>query len=256
MLEWINDPQAWVALATLTALEVVLGIDNIVFISILTGRLPEEEREKGRKIGLFLAMAMRVALLFSISWVMKLEDELFAIAGKGFSGRDLILLVGGLFLIAKATIEIHHKLEGVDEEKGGASKAATFGSVIAQIAMLDVVFSLDSVITAVGMADDIEVMIIAVVISVIVMVVFVNTICDFVERHPTFKMLALSFLVLIGFTLVGESFHLEIPKGYVYSAMGFSLIVEVLNMRIRGKGDPVDLHGPELDDVPSDGDRP
>ena len=243
-MEWISDPQAWIALLTLSFLEIVLGIDNIVFVSILTGKLPEEQRLKGRRIGLLMAMGMRIALLFSISWVMGLKEPWFHIGEHPLSGRDLILLGGGLFLMWKSVTEIHHKLEGAEEERNGG-KAQTFGSVIAQIALLDIVFSLDSVITAVGMANHLAVMVIAVLISVGVMLVFVNPICAFVERHPTVKMLALSFLLLIGFTLVGEAFHVEIPKGYVYFAMGFSVLVEFLNMRLRKGGKPVDLHGPE-----------
>lgn len=247
-LDWIYDPSAWIALLTLTFLEIVLGIDNIVFVSILTGRLPQEQRSKGRRIGLLMAMGMRIALLFSISWVMGLKAPWFTLFEHPFAGRDLILLGGGLFLMWKSTTEIHHKLEGADEdEAGGGSKVSTFGSVIAQIALLDIVFSLDSVITAVGMAQHLPVMVIAVLISVGVMMVFVNPICRFVEQHPTVKMLALSFLLLIGFTLVGEAFHVEIPKGYVYFAMAFSVMVEFLNLRLRKAGKPVDLHGPGPD---------
>jgi predicted tellurium resistance membrane protein TerC len=242
---WVYEPSAWVALLTLTFLEIVLGIDNIVFVSILTGRLPKEQQSRGRRIGLLMAMGMRIALLFSISWVMSLKAELFTLWGHGFAGRDLILLGGGLFLMWKSTTEIHHKLEGSDDGgHGGTGKAVTFGSVITQIAILDIVFSLDSVITAVGMAQHLAVMVIAVLISVGMMMVFVNPICAFVEKHPTVKMLALSFLLLIGFTLVGEAFHLEIPKGYVYFAMAFSVVVEFLNLRLRKSGKPVDLHGP------------
>ena len=244
-MEWIYEPSAWVALLTLTFLEIVLGIDNIVFLSILTGRLPADQRTRGRRIGLLLAMGMRIALLFSISWVMGLKAELFSCWGHAFAGRDLILLGGGLFLMWKSTTEIHHKLEGAEEGVQAGGKAVTFGAVITQIAILDLVFSLDSVITAVGMARDLAVMVIAVLISVGVMLVFVNPICTFVEKHPTVKMLALSFLLLIGFTLVGEAFHVEIPKGYVYFAMAFSVMVEFLNLRLRKAGKPVDLHGPE-----------
>ncbi len=245
-IDWIYDPSAWVALLTLTVLEIVLGIDNIVFVSILTSRLPKAQQARGRRIGLLMAMGMRVALLFSISWVMGLKAELFSLWGHGFAGRDLILLGGGLFLMWKSTTEIHHKLEGSDEVGHGvAAEAVTFGSVITQIAILDIVFSLDSVITAVGMANHLAVMVIAVLISVGMMLVFVNPICAFVEKHPTVKMLALSFLLLIGFTLVAEAFHLEIPKGYVYFAMAFSIVVEFLNLRMRKAGKPVDLHGPD-----------
>src|SRR5712671_6167018 len=243
--EWVDEPQAWVALLTLTFLEVVLGIDNIVFLSILTGRLPQEQRAKGRRLGLLLAMGMRIALLFSITWVMGLEQPWFSLFDHPFSGRDLILLGGGLFLMWKSVSEIHHKLEGAEDQPGTTSRAFTFGAILTQIALLDIVFSLDSVITAVGMAQQIEVMVLAVVISVLVMLAFVNPICAFVERHPTVKMLALSFLLLIGFTLVGESWGMHIPKGYVYFAMGFSVFVEGLNLRLRKAGRPVDLHGPE-----------
>ncbi len=240
MFEWITLPEAWVALATLTALEIVLGIDNIIFISILTGRLPPEHQERARKLGLLLAMGMRIVLLFMLKWVMGLTAELFW----GLSGRDLILIGGGLFLLAKSTMEIHHKLEG-DSESQSAGKAASFSSVLVQIALLDMVFSLDSVITAVGMAKHLPVMILAVVISIIVMLIAVNAIADFVEKHPTFKILALSFLLLIGFSLVAEGFKVHINKGFLYFAMGFSLFVEFLNLRFRKKHKPVHLHGPK-----------
>jgi predicted tellurium resistance membrane protein TerC len=246
MLEWVASPEAWVALATLTLLEIVLGIDNIIFISILSGRLPEEERERTRKTGLLLAMGMRIALLFTLSWIMKLDSKLFGLFGSDISGRDLILILGGLFLLAKSTMEIHHKLEGGHEEKA-SSKAVTVGAVLVQIALLDIVFSIDSVITAVGMAGDfLMVMILAVVISVVVMLVAVNAIADFVEKHPTFKMLALSFLLLIGFSLVAEGLEVHINKGFLYFAMGFSLFVEFLNLRFRSKQKPVQLHGPKV----------
>ena len=245
-LAWTADPQAWISLATLTFLEIVLGIDNIVFVSILTGRLPKEQQSRGRRLGLLLAMGMRVALLFSISWLMSLTAPLFPAFGHQLSARDLILLAGGLFLMWKSVTEIHHKLEGEDDGTGGGGgKALTFSAALTQIALLDLVFSLDSVITAVGMAQHIAVMVIAVLLSVGVMLVFVNPICAFVEKHPTVKMLALSFLLLIGFTLVGEAWGMHIPKGYVYFAMGFSIVVEFLNMKLRKAGKPVDLHGPE-----------
>lgn len=244
-LAWTGDPQAWISLATLTFLEIVLGIDNIVFVSILTGRLPKEQQSRGRRLGLLLAMGMRVALLFSISWLMSLTSPLFPLFGHDLSARDLILLVGGLFLMWKSVTEIHHKLEGEEEDVAGGGKGVTFAAALTQIALLDLVFSLDSVITAVGMAQHIAVMVIAVLLSVAVMLVFVNPICAFVERHPTVKMLALSFLLLIGFTLVGEAWGMHIPKGYVYFAMGFSIVVEFLNMKLRKAGKPVDLHGPE-----------
>ncbi|RUO58702.1 TerC family protein [Pseudidiomarina insulisalsae] len=240
MFEWIFLPEAWIALATLTALEIVLGIDNIIFISILVGRLPEQQRQKARQIGLMLAMAMRIVLLLSIVWVMGLTEPLFSVLGYAFSGRDLILFFGGLFLLGKSTLEIHHSLEGV-EEHTSTSKVATFGAIITQIAVIDIVFSLDSVITAVGLVDYVAVMIIAVVAAVLVMMVSAKAIGDFVDRHPTIKMLALSFLILIGFTLMGEGLGFHVPKGYVYFAMAFSLAVELLNIRVRKRNKPVEL---------------
>ena len=242
-MDWITSTDAWIALATLTFLEIVLGIDNVVFISILTGRLPKEQQAKARRLGLFLAMAMRVGLLFTISLIMALKEPWFHVWGKGLSGRDIILLLGGLFLMWKSVSEIHHKLEGVDHARSGGGKVETFGSVLFQIAMLDLVFSLDSVITAVGMVEHVAVMVIAVLISVGVMIAFVNPICAFVEKHPTVKMLALSFLLLIGFTLVGEACGKHIPKGYIYFAMGFSIVVEFLNLKMKKAGKPVELHG-------------
>jgi predicted tellurium resistance membrane protein TerC len=246
-MEWLADPQIWIAFATLTVLELVLGIDNVIFISILAGKLPAEQQAKARYIGLALALVMRVILLFSLSWVMGLTAPLFTVLGQSVSGRDLILLIGGLFLIAKSTHEIHGSLEG---EEGHASKKvyASFASVIVQIMLLDIVFSLDSVITAVGMVDNIWVMIAAVVISIIAMMLFAGSIGAFVQRHPTVKMLALSFLLLIGVTLIAEGFHQHIPKGYIYFAMAFSVIVEVLNMRLRRKTEPVHLHNPYSDE--------
>lgn len=244
-MDWIYLPDAWVALATLTFLEIVLGIDNVVFISILTGRLPKHEQARARRVGLFLAMAMRIALLFTISLMMKLTQPWVNLFGHELSGRDLILLLGGLFLMWKSVTEIHHKLEGEDGEGSGAGgKTVTYGGVLLQIALLDLVFSLDSVITAVGMVQHVAVMVIAVLVSVGVMIAFVNPICAFVEKHPTVKMLALSFLLLIGFTLVGEAWELHIPKGYIYFAMGFSILVEFLNLRLRRAGKPVALRGP------------
>jgi len=240
-MDWITDPNIWIAFATLTMLEIVLGIDNIVFISILAGKLRAEERERARRVGLSLAMFIRIALLLSITWVMGLTAPLFAALGQEISGRDLILVIGGLFLIAKSTHEIHDKLEG-EEGHGNARVAASFTSVIIQILLLDIVFSLDSVITAVGMADDIAVMILAVVIAVGVMLVSAGPISTFVERHPTVKMLALSFLLLIGVSLIAEGFEQHIPKGYIYFAMGFSIFVEMINLRVRGKAEPVHLH--------------
>ncbi|MDQ3754043.1 MAG: TerC family protein [Acidobacteriota bacterium] len=240
-MDWLADPQAWIGLLTLTVLEIVLGIDNVVFISILAGKLPKEQQAKARNIGLALAMLTRIALLFSISWVMRLTDPLFSVFDFGISGRDLILIFGGLFLIGKSTHEIHGKLEG---EEGSASErvAPSFASVIIQILILDLVFSLDSVITAVGMVDNLWVMVTAVVIAVGFMLVFAGPVSNFVERHPTLKMLALSFLLLIGTMLVAEGFHQHIPKGYIYAAMAFSLFVEMLNLRMRKKpAEPVHL---------------
>jgi len=237
---WASGTEGWIALVTLTVLEIVLGIDNIVFISILAGKLRREDRERARKVGLSLAMFIRIGLLLSITWVMGLTTPLFTL-GKEISGRDLILIVGGLFLIAKSTHEIHEKLEG---EEGGASAkvAASFSAVIIQILLLDIVFSLDSVITAVGMAEQVSIMILAVVIAVGVMLVSAASISAFVEKHPTVKMLVLSFLLLIGVSLIGEGLDQHIPKGYIYFAMGFSIFVEMINLRIRKKSEPVHLH--------------
>ena len=241
-MEWIFDPQAWIAFATLLALEIVLGIDNVVFISILAGKLPAFQQAKARYIGLGLAMVMRIILLFSISWVIGLTAPLFTVFQQEISGRDIILLVGGLFLIAKSTHEIHQRLEG-EEEHASATAAASFSSVIIQILLLDIVFSLDSVITAVGMVDDISIMISAVVIAVLFMMAFAGPIGRFVERHPTVKMLALSFLLLIGMTLIAEGFDQHISKGYIYSAMAFSVFVEILNLNAKkSKTAPVKLH--------------
>ena len=237
---WASGTEGWIALVTLTVLEIVLGIDNIVFISILAGKLRSQDRERARKLGLFLAMFIRIGLLLSITWVMGLTTPIFTI-GKDISGRDLILIIGGLFLIAKSTHEIHEKLEG---EEGGASAkvAASFTAVIIQILLLDIVFSLDSVITAVGMAEQVSIMILAVVIAVGVMLVSAGPISAFVEKHPTVKMLALSFLLLIGVSLIGEGLDQHIPKGYIYFAMGFSIFVEMINLRVRKKSKPVHLH--------------
>ena len=240
-MEWIADPQAWIALATLTVLEIVLGIDNIVFIAVLAAKVPEAERQRTRRVGLLLAMVTRIALLFSLTWLMGLTTPLFHLFGHGFSGRDLILILGGLFLIGKSTVEIHEKLEG-EHDHAAKNGTATFASVVVQIGLLDVVFSLDSVITAIGLADQLFIMVTAVVIAVVVMMVFVNPISDFVDRRPTIKMLALSFLLLIGFTLVGEGLGLHIPKGYIYFAMAFSAFVEMLNLKLHdhkhGTGKP------------------
>ena len=237
---WTSTADGWVALLTLTALEIVLGIDNVVFISILSSKLPPGKRETARKVGMFLAMFIRIALLLSITWVMGLTEPLFHVLGSGVSGRDLILIVGGLFLIAKSTHEIHLKLEG-DEESGATGRVVSLAGVIVQILLLDIVFSLDSVITAVGMADHVAVMIAAVVIAVAVMMLSARAVSRFVEQHPTVKMLALSFLILIGVSLIGEGWGHHIPKGYVYFAMGFSLFVEMINLRVRAKSGPVHL---------------
>jgi predicted tellurium resistance membrane protein TerC len=237
---WTSSVDGWVALFTLSVLEIVLGIDNVVFVSILAGKLPPDQRERARKLGMFLAMFIRIGLLGAITWVMGLTATLFTMFGHNVTGRDLILIVGGLFLIAKSTHEIHLKLEG-DEAGGAGRQAASFGSVIFQILLLDIVFSLDSVITAVGMAEHLAVMIAAVVIAVAVMMLAARVVSDFVERHPTVKMLALSFLLLIGMSLIGEGWGQHIPKGYIYFAMGFSVFVEAINLRIRAKNVPVHL---------------
>ena len=228
-----------IALVTLTALEVVLGVDNVIFISILAGKLPAEDQARARRLGLLAAMVMRILLLFSLAWIVRLTEPLFTL-GRGFSGRDLILLGGGLFLIAKATIEIHEKLEGTEGERS-ARVAPSFSAVILQIMVLDIVFSLDSVITAVGMAESITVMVIAVVLAVGIMMISARTVSEFVQRHPTVKVLALSFLLLIGMSLVGEGLGTHISKGYIYFAMGFSVFVEAINLRVRGHGTPVGL---------------
>ncbi|MEX0617781.1 MAG: TerC family protein [Pseudohongiellaceae bacterium] len=234
MFEWIATPEAWVALGTLIALEIVLGIDNIIFISILVGRLPEHQRDKARKLGLGLAMLARLALLFAIVWVMGLVEPWFSVLGHQISGRDIILIVGGLFLLGKSTREIHDSFE-IDGEGQTPGKTRSFFSVMAQIAALDLVFSLDSVITAVGLVDHVSIMVIAIVTSVIVMLLAANAIGRFVDENPTIKMLALSFLLLIGFTLVIEGFEVHVPKGYIYFAMAFSVGVELLNIRLRKK---------------------
>ena len=246
-MDWITDPQIWIAFATLTVLELVLGIDNVIFVSILSGKLPEKQQPKARFIGLALALIMRVVLLFSLTWVMGLTAPLFSVWTQQVSGRDLILIIGGLFLLFKSTHEIHGSLEG---NEGHASKKvyASFAAVIVQIMLLDIVFSLDSVITAVGMVDNIWIMISAVVISIIAMMLFAGSIGSFVQRHPTIKMLALAFLLLIGVTLIAEGLHQHISKGYIYFAMAFSVFVELLNIRLRRKTRPVRLHNPYSDD--------
>ncbi len=243
MFEWLSDPQAWISLLTLTGLEIVLGIDNVIFISILAGKLPVEQQPKARKMGLSLALITRIALLASIAWIAKLTTPLFNLLGHGISGRDLILIIGGLFLIFKSTHEIHEKLEG-EEGHASAKVAASFAKVIVQIMLLDVVFSLDSVITAVGMAQHLTVMIAAVILAMGVMLLAAGSISDFVNKHPTLKILALSFLLLIGTTLIAEGMGFHIPKGYVYFAMAFSFGVEMLNLKLRKKAAPVTLHQP------------
>lgn len=248
-MEFLTDPQMWVAFLSLTALELVLGIDNVVFISILAGKLPHEQQERARTIGLGLAILIRIALLFSLSWIIRLTEPLFTVLAQEISGRDIILLVGGLFLIGKSTHEIHDKLEG-EEGRASASVKPSFTSIIIQILLLDIVFSLDSVITAVGMTDRIGVMVAAVVVAVVCMLVFAGPISQFVERHPAVKMLALSFLLLIGMTLIAEGLDQHIPKGYIYFAMAFSVFVEMLNLKFRqSRTAPVKLHEPYVRDT-------
>lgn len=240
-MEWLASPEAWIALSTLIALEIVLGIDNIIFISILVARLPVEQRDRARKLGIGLAMLTRLLLLLGLSWVMGLTADLFTAMGEGISGRDLILVGGGLFLLLKSTHEIHNSFE-IDGEAAAAGVAAsTFGSVLVQIAILDIVFSLDSVITAVGMVDHISIMVIAVVVSVLVMLLASKSIADFVDANPTIKMLALAFLILIGVTLIAEGFDVHMPKGYIYFAMAFSVSVEMLNIRLRRRHERIKL---------------
>jgi predicted tellurium resistance membrane protein TerC len=244
-MEWLTDPQVWMALVTLSALEIVLGIDNIIFISIQASKLPAHQQEKARLVGLGLAMFIRIALLLSLTWLMGLTTALFSVLGNEISGRDLILISGGLFLLWKSTMEIHEKLEG-EEEVPSARVGTTFGAVIIQILLLDIVFSLDSIITALGMARQLAVMVAAVIIAVVFMMLFSGKISAFVEQHPTIKMLALSFLLLIGVALIGDGLDMHIPKGYIYFAMAFSVLVEMLNLRQR-RGTPVKLHQPHLE---------
>ena len=246
-MDWLTDPQIWIALSTLTFLEIVLGVDNIIFISILSGKLPPAQQPRARRIGLLGAMLTRIALLFSLAWVIRLTAPWFTLLGHGISGRDLILILGGLFLLGKSTFEIHDKLEG---EEGHASRKvpSSLTSVIVQIMLLDIVFSLDSVITAVGMVDELWVMIVAVMAAMALMILAAESISDFVHRHPTVKMLALSFLLLIGTSLLFDGFGQHIPKGYIYFAMGFSVFVEMVNLRVRGPAKkPVHLHQPYVD---------
>lgn len=243
-MEWLSDPQTWVALATLTALEIVLGIDNVIFIAILAGKLPAHQQQRARTLGLAMALITRLLLLLSLTWIMQLTRPLLTIWSQELSGRDLILLGGGLFLIAKSTLEIHESLEGV-EAQDQRRAAASFVGVVVQIMLLDVIFSLDSVITAIGLASHLGVMVTAVIIAVIFMMFFSGAISAFVERHPTIKMLALSFLLLVGLALMGESFDLHIPKGYIYFAMAFSVCVEMLNLKLRRRtSEPVQLRHP------------
>lgn len=232
-MDWIFETQAWIALATLTALEIVLGVDNIIFISVMAGRLPQQQRSRGRTMGLGLAMLTRIALLFSIALIMRLQRPLFSLFVTEISGRDLILMVGGLFLLAKSTHEIHVSLEGPSRDKSQSPKASSLASVLVQIAAIDIIFSLDSVITAVGLATHLAVMVLAIMIAVFIMMIFARSIGEFVDSHPTIKMLALSFLILVGVSLLAESLDFHIPKGYIYFAMAFSVGVEFLNMRVR-----------------------
>ena len=246
MFEWVANPEAWIALATLTALEIVLGIDNIIFISIVVGRLPEERRNSARIIGLALAMITRIMLLLSLAWMMRLTNPLFTILNQEISGRDIIMILGGLFLLWKSTQEIWESLEGAEEPEAQASMFSKYWMILGQIAIIDIIFSLDSVITAVGMADDVPVMVIAIVIAVGVMMVAAKSIGEFVDAHPSIKMLALSFLILVGVVLIGDGLDMHVPKGYIYFAMGFSVMVEMLNIRVRRKQiDPVVLRNPK-----------
>jgi predicted tellurium resistance membrane protein TerC len=242
-MDWLLDPNIWISFITLAVLEVVLGIDNIVFISILASKLPKEQQALARQVGLFLALGSRILLLLSINWLASLTKPFFNLFTFDFSGRDLILILGGLFLLGKATFEIHDRLEGVEEDYSAARAVTSFPSVLIQIVLLDMVFSLDSVITAIGLADHVEVMIAAIIVAVLFMLTFINPLSEFIDRHPTIKMLALSFLVLIGVNLIADGFGQEIPKGYTYFAIAFSVMVELLNLRVRGENNakPVQL---------------
>ncbi len=245
-MDWLSSPEAWIALLTLTVLEIVLGIDNIVFVAILADRVPPDTRAEARRLGLGLAIGTRILLLLSIVWIMRLTAPLFSVVGHAVSGRDIILIAGGVFLLFKSTREIHDKLEGDEGERDAAKRRATFTAVIVQIALLDIVFSLDSVITAVGVADHLPVMILAILVSGFFMIAAAGTVGGFVSNHPTVKMLALSFLLLIGMSLVAEGMGQHIPKGYIYFAMGFSIFVETLNLRVKSKLAPVQLRGPSF----------
>jgi predicted tellurium resistance membrane protein TerC len=252
-MDWVTDPQIWIGFLSLVGLEIVLGIDNVIFISILAGKLPPEQRDRARRLGMLAALLSRLALLLALSWVVRLTAPFFEVFGQGISGRDLILILGGLFLLGKSVFEMHDSLEGASDHAGG-KVAASFAAVIVQIMILDIVFSLDSVITAVGMVDEIGVMVAAVIVSVVVMLVASGPISRFVEQHPSIKMLALSFLVLIGVVLLAEGFEQHIPKGYIYFAMVFSLVVELLNIRVRakaGREKPVELHHRYEEDGPA-----
>ncbi len=249
MIEFLADPAVWISFFTLTLLEIVLGIDNIIFLSILVSKLPKELQQRGRVLGLAFAMVTRIGLLFSITWLIRLTEPLFTVLGEEISGRDLILFAGGLFLLVKSVNEIHGALEGIEDSHGKSVKLKTkVMAVVVQIGLIDIVFSLDSVFTAVGLAQHVEIMVAAIVIAVFVMMFLARPINEFIERHPTIKILALAFLILIGVALVAESFDFEIPKGYLYFAMAFSVGVEMINIRMRRRGQPVDLRGPELPD--------
>jgi predicted tellurium resistance membrane protein TerC len=251
-MEWIADPQAWIALVTLTLLEIVLGIDNIIFISILTGKLPPHQQPRARTMGLAFAMITRIMLLYSLVWLTRLTAPLFTVLAMEISIRDLVLIVGGAFLIAKSTMELHSSLEGPQQPTGKAAAAQVFAMVIVQIAIIDIVFSLDSVITAVGMAQDLEVMALAIVIAVFFMMAFASTVSHFVDTHPTLKVLALSFLLIVGTALIADGLEFHIPRGYIYFAMGFSVFVESLNIRMRRKIEPVHLRTPSLPEDETD----
>lgn len=243
MFDWLSDPQAWIALGTLTALEIVLGIDNIIFISILANRLPKDQQNTARLLGLALALFGRVALLLSLTFIMRLTEPIFTVLSAAISGRDIILMLGGLFLLAKSTQEIHEKLEG-EEIKGHAEKAVSFGSVLVQILILDIIFSLDSVITAIGMVDIVPVMVAAIVIAILFMMLTARAVSEFIDDHPTIKMLALAFLLMVGVALIAESLDVHLPRGYIYFAMAFSVFVEMLNLKLRDKSvKPIELRG-------------